>query len=73
MSDTLVIKIKPLRTSKLRRALSKASLGIILVTYTLLIHKSYACVHLDDLSKIIDDCYPEFLVTYLDMNLGSSC
>jgi len=44
---------------------------IILVTYTPLIqYLSYACVHFDDLSKIIDDCYPEFLVTYFGYAFG---
>jgi len=72
VSRTLVIKIKPLKTSRLRRALIKASItGIILVTYTQLIQIiSYACVHLDDLSKIIHDCYPEFLVTYFGYAFG---
>jgi hypothetical protein len=72
----LVIKTKLLRTSRLRRALSKASITwdhpCYLFTYNY-IYISYACYHLDDRSKIIDDCYPEFLVTYLDMHLGSSC
>ena len=69
VSNTLVIKGNLLTTSsRLRRALT------ILVTYTLLVHISYACVHLDDPSKIIDDCYLEFLDTYFDMHLGgSSC
>ena len=52
----------------------KYNLGSSLLPIHLLIqYISYACVHLDDLSKIIDDCYAEFLVIYLDMHLGSSC
>jgi len=59
-----VIEVNLLKTSsRLRRALIKVSIAwIILVTYTQLIqYLSYACVHLDDLGQIIDDCYPEFL------------
>ena len=64
MSSTLVIKANALTISRNHR---------IVVTYTYLIHISYACVHLDNPSEIIDDCYLEFLDTYLDMYLGSSC
>ena len=76
MSRMLVIKTKLLKTSRLRRALSKASITwdhpcyLFTYDYTYIL---YACYHLDDLRKTIDDCYPEFLVTYLDMHLGSSC
>ena len=67
MSRTLVSKTKLLKTSRLRRALIKTSItgDYPCYLYTInTIYISYACVHLDDLSKIIDDCYPEFLVTY---------
>ena len=73
MSRTLVIKTKPLKTSRLRRALIKASItwDYPCYLYTInTIYISYACDHLDDLSKIINDCYSEFLVAYLDMHFG---
>jgi len=73
----LVIKVNLLKiSSRLKRVLIKASITwdhpCYLFTYKYT-YISYACFHLDDLSKIIDDCYPEFLVTYLDMHVGSSC
>ena len=75
MSRMLVSKTKLLTTSsRLRRALIKASITWDHPCYLYTINTtyiSYACVHLDDLSEIIDDCYPEFLVTYFYMHLGS--
>jgi len=65
MSRTLVMKTKPLKTSRLRRALIKASITwdhhCYLFTYKYT-YISYACFHLVDLSKIIDDCYLDTLL-----------
>ena len=61
----MVIKTKLLKTSGLRRALSKASITwdypCYLFTYNYT-YISYACYHLVDLSKIIDDCYLDSLL-----------
>jgi len=67
-----VIKVNLLKTSsRLRKASIKTSITWDHPCYLhTLIHISYACVHLDNPSKIIDDCYLEFLDTYLDMHLG---
>ena len=55
----LVIKGNLLTTSRsLKKALIKASITWDYPCYLhTIIHISYAYVHLDDLSKIIDDCY----------------
>ena len=65
MSHTLVIKTKPLKTSRLRRALIKTSITwdhpcyLFIYNYT---YTSHAYFHLIDLSKIIDDCYLDSLL-----------
>jgi hypothetical protein len=76
VSNTLVSKAKFLTTSRsFRKALM---MGIITWDYhfylfTFNTYITFACVHLDNPSKIIDACYLEFLDTYLIMHLGSSC
>jgi len=61
----LMIKVNFLKSSRLRRALIKASIiwdhPCYLFTYKYT-YISYACFHLVDLSKIIDDGYLDSLL-----------